>query len=1203
MRVVPARVSRSGASVGAAACISLACLSGLLSPSSFFLATAYAASHRCPGDQIALGAATPPEQADIKAIWKDIHKVGGDGGDGPLGCPLHEPVTLNAPEYSWRGIGQQFQRGWILIGRDGSLGSEIALISGLASWTIWSKGLPDLILPTVDGARTDGFTEAVWTREGRVFVTPIGEVSPAGERIISLLQCQTTTTYQRAFMIVLPNWPPCAQLLPWRGAPDRPFDLAARLDQGLLTKPDLKAGTESEASAREKRIAAFFPDWLPCFTLTPYGDIGEAGFARAMIMLRRTEACPLTGIAPDVTAKAWLGSLAFPPDMFPGTDITDSECPRKGELDVTLVQLLNLALRNRAELEGPILDHIKAIVAPWGGPSRNNPYIVPHGTCRGYAIVESENHMLLQETARYLINVLTGSDTSVNRDWLRRFLQQIARRDFYEFNSIPYSRYQLKGLYALHDHAPHVEIRTLAEGILHWIFAKQAVSGNLDRDHRPYRRNHDPSFLAPRDWWGAAATPITTATALLAGPVHHGHRDIDIEFDKGKDEAGSDVITNVSEYPNFGTAPGYHTEALIDAANTSYKLTPAIEGWLVSRFTDESANRNTYLQAFNHVPKILDDPRIFLQVNTGAELVSGNRNWTIIAGGTSAPPGDPGPPPQSADTNIGYPLIGAVYGAFGGATIGVIVGGPIGAAVGAAIGAVVGLIFGAAAPDAFAASKQSEVLWRTQAGTIRPTMLIPTPVGLDRNHTIRFGRSVPTPEAPQISYLCVAEGFMCGYDLEMPTRPFPAQDAAKCIVEEVFPAALTAHFQKWVGPGKEIADILGCPKNKRDYIDIGGGTGWSIWTFERGMLALLTWSVPAPERFAGAWVEGATDIDPGKLRVAWDLVDGQYDWYRVHAYQRDVVAQLGEPPGGWIEPAPVVGDSKTTGQVTFDLRPHAEVSPTWDILIVGCAKDHVLFFEAGHTCKDHIIPKLTVFVGKLPKQPFSCAASPPLPGTRTNPASEGIVMEVGSCLGGPYGLFLYVWQRACPASQLALNAVLCPPGARNYGFVVAAPSRGLTPERFREAVDLSMAAFKGTGQDYWPKGTAFVDVPIGPPVTRVGEDWKPATTVVSTHRVTFRWPVINDVSILGDSGAPGVFGPTTLGGAHHTWPTALGHVSAHDGPGSSALIHSAGTGCFTVAGFPTASKPDPEGLLVDFRDSANPRIETAPASHLAPRCP
>ena len=178
-----------------------------------------------------------------------------------------------------------------------------------------------------------------------------------------------------------------------------------------------------------------------------------------------------------------------------------------------------------------------------------------------------------------------------------------------------------------------------------------------------------------------------------------------------------------------------------------------------------------------------------------------------------------------------------------------------------------------------------------------------------------------------------------------------------------------------------------------------------------------------------------------------------------------------------------------------------------------------------------------------------------------------------------------------------------PEGAIDYGFVVVTPSRGLTETEFRDTIDRSMSRFKGSGQDYMLGVTASIDVPIGPPVTLVGEEWKSTGAPISSHTVTFRWPVVNGGSILGDTGAPGLFDPSALGASPDKWPTALGHVSAHDGPGASPLIRNSGAGCFTVAGFPTSLDPDPWGLLVDFRNLDNPHVQNVPTSRLVALCP
>lgn len=1179
---------------------SLALLTGLLASPT----PAAAASARCPADKVEPGpVATAVEIARIERLWKDLHGPGASGGDGPLGCPIGSPVVPEGTSHAWTGIGQQFQRGWILLGRGAFDGGDVAVVRGLDTWTLWFTGLASIVLPTVGGVGSMEVRTASWVHGGKVFAIPVAVGPTSG--VVSLLQCPTHQSYSSQSL----SANGCTRLLPDLFTIDRPFDPAGRLTERLLVVPD--------ALGKRQRVDAVLADWLPCHTRVPPRptDVGEAALAHVLVMMRSDAPCPLSGESPRRAAIQWLSTMALPADMLPGTSFDASfPCPgRNGELDVTLAQLLRVMLDFRDVLGAPALDHLKGVVNLWGAAPRRLPYVTPNGSCAGFLILESENHILLQEATSYMINGIAGRDATANRDWLLKFLSQVARRDFYEFNSLPYARYQMKALFLLHDHAPDAQLGTVARGLLHWMLAKQAVSGNLDRDHRPYRRLHTPGPLVPRDWWGPAATPVTTAAAILAGPISHGHSDIDLQFEKGLDDAGKRALTDVLAYPRLGTLPAYSAEALVDAASTRYVLPETLVGWLERRFTDEDTNRLTYLQAFNHVPKTKEDVALFAQAGSGAELMSGNRNWTMIAGGTPAPPGDPGPPPSDSVYDIVYVAGGAVAGALAGAYLGTAIAGPIGTAAGAVIGAVVGAIFGAKSPADIALTTQHDSLWGTQAGTIRETTLIPTSGALDRSQTIRFGRPVVTTEgAAQLSRLCVADGFMCGFDLKMPTRPFAAHDGLSCPLDVTLPPALSAAFQARVGPGSTLTSVLGCLTKRGGYQADGN---WDIWTFENGMLAIGHDDAAGSERFAGAWIEGRDVSKRGAVRVAWDIRGDGYDWFRVHAYDRQVGATGGEPPGGWIVPLPVVGNAgdrirETPGDTSIaipnDLDPEF-AAPLWDVLIVGCTKEYFLGVLTGHDCVDNKMPRLSVDVAPLPRQAFSCAVHKPPQALSFQPLPhEGIVMEVGSCKGGPYGLFVYVWSQACPGVNFSVSqsaGFQCREGASDYGFVVAAPSRGMEPEEFRNIVEASMATSRAAGQDYRPDAAASIDVPLAPPVVRGPSGaWMP-TAPPSKHTVSFRWPVVDGTAILGDSAALGLYAAGALGAAPVTWPTALGHVVAPDSTGPPATpISSVGDGCLTIAGFPTPRDRDPLGLLIDLRNSATPIVEEHRNSSLASRC-
>lgn len=141
--------------------------------------------------------------------------------------------------------------------------------------------------------------------------------------------------------------------------------------------------------------------------------------------------------------------------------------------------------------------------------------------------------------------------------------------------------------------------------------------------------------------------------ALSSGPLQHVHEDIDLEIDHGRDEAGIKVLDSPAIYPIAGAADETFAAEFTDAMDTAYVLPDALKGWFGPRLTDDTVNRVTYVQEIHHSSPIKDDAALFAQSNSGVELVSGNRNWTITAGGNAVPPGSrptrpveaPGPPP------------------------------------------------------------------------------------------------------------------------------------------------------------------------------------------------------------------------------------------------------------------------------------------------------------------------------------------------------------------------------------------------------------------------------------------------------------------------------------------------------------------------------------------------------------------------------
>ena len=119
-------------------------------------------------------------------------------------------------------------------------------------------------------------------------------------------------------------------------------------------------------------------------------------------------------------------------------------------------------------------------------------------------IAETENHLLMIETSRYLHNQLllrelkdagnTDAADDVddaqgdNREWLLKRLRRILREDFIEFNARPYQRESISAIQNLYDFGEDKDVRTGARLVLEYAFTKFAAGSNQGRRLVPFRR-------------------------------------------------------------------------------------------------------------------------------------------------------------------------------------------------------------------------------------------------------------------------------------------------------------------------------------------------------------------------------------------------------------------------------------------------------------------------------------------------------------------------------------------------------------------------------------------------------------------------------------------------------------------------------------------------------------------------------------------
>ena len=122
---------------------------------------------------------------------------------------------------------------------------------------------------------------------------------------------------------------------------------------------------------------------------------------------------------------------------------------------------------------------------------------------------ETENHLLMINTSRYLINemIIEANPTDVHfyvedqvevKKWLLERLQRIATTDFDEYNSRPYQRYSIIALLNLHDFVTcdlqrlgsekDCDLKTATQIVLDLAAAKFVLGSNEGRRSAPFRR-------------------------------------------------------------------------------------------------------------------------------------------------------------------------------------------------------------------------------------------------------------------------------------------------------------------------------------------------------------------------------------------------------------------------------------------------------------------------------------------------------------------------------------------------------------------------------------------------------------------------------------------------------------------------------------------------------------------------------------------
>ncbi|MBO3749847.1 hypothetical protein J5X84_27520 [Streptosporangiaceae bacterium NEAU-GS5] len=168
---------------------------------------------------------------------------------------------------------------------------------------------------------------------------------------------------------------------------------------------------------------------------------------------------------------------------------------RPGDYDMALKGLMVVLHRYRHLLNAEQVDYIVRDLIPPRLPGRIDFGFELYQLATT-TLPETENHLLMMNSSKYLINKIlfarTGdgrydNDTNGVRDWLLRSMANFARHDFMEFNSRVYERMSLHVMLNLHEFGDP-KVQTAAQIVLDYIMTKFAVSSSRCRRVPPFRR-------------------------------------------------------------------------------------------------------------------------------------------------------------------------------------------------------------------------------------------------------------------------------------------------------------------------------------------------------------------------------------------------------------------------------------------------------------------------------------------------------------------------------------------------------------------------------------------------------------------------------------------------------------------------------------------------------------------------------------------
>lgn len=199
-------------------------------------------------------------------------------------------------------------------------------------------------------------------------------------------------------------------------------------------------------------------------------------------------------------------------------------CARKGDYDFAAADLMRLLYTARTHpgyLWPETYERIVTELLPETGNKHWEYFSL--GICGRHK--DTENHILMIETTRYLTNQLLSELPGYAADprydneqngfnaWMLDYLQQFFLYHFEEYNSKPYQGYAVRAMANLHSYAWDPKVKQATGMLMDYMSAVMAVQSNGLRRHTPFRRQAGYSTKSI-SWQGDGEAP---RFALLAG--------------------------------------------------------------------------------------------------------------------------------------------------------------------------------------------------------------------------------------------------------------------------------------------------------------------------------------------------------------------------------------------------------------------------------------------------------------------------------------------------------------------------------------------------------------------------------------------------------------------------------------------------------------------------------------------------------------